>query len=259
MKKVIRVVLFCFFILPSFTLFTPSSLWAIDMAPYYSQGFVPGNYWTYLVNNDHYETSTVLSGTLEINGIPTTVRETVTNLGPILYYYNSQDSTGSYFHRMVATDRYIEDLGYFDYTYTFNPPIKRCNAIAEIGDVINNTTTVQMRIVGSGVDEQVTGAYTESTEICGFENITTALGNFDTLKITRSNSMSYSYGGIDYFITSTAVYWTVPSVGSVRTIINTSDGTHEEGELVETNLLSISAIDSGSGGGGGCFVSTILP
>jgi hypothetical protein len=145
------------------------------------------NAWTYRVNGAMSNTTTVLPGTTNINGVATKALQD--SDGSTAYYTN--DGNGVRIHRESDPSQGI--------TITFSPPVKIVNATTDIGQTVNSSGTASTNVGNFG--------YTASFTVEAFETSTVPLGSFPvvrlqgtlTLKGVVSESLTIyaaSYGGI---------------------------------------------------------------
>ena len=198
--------------------------------------FVPGNAKTW-VEDGRYTIQTVLSGTVEVNGIQTTVIEETGGNYPGRRFYYSIDATGYYHHRTFVPNAYLEGVGFADTTGTYSPPVLLSPPILSIGQTINGKSGLVVQVV---TKTQGTASFVYTFEysytLVGFENVTVPLGNFDALKVTSTEKIYGTNYGKSESSTRTGTNWTVHGIGSIKSITTSSDGETRTRELVSINF-----------------------
>lgn len=213
------------------------------MEPYYEADFKDGNTWTIRKNGVTYS-ETILTGTINIDGVSTKVLLQTGGEYSGGKEYQSMDDTGFYLNRIYLPDEYIEGLGFADITTTFIPPLKQSDKIVDIGQLLQSTGTAHYVVSGSttitfDVD------YDYKIKAVGYENVTVPYGNFFALKVQISLALS-GWVGDEYFSSSeTATMWAIPHLGSVKDVSLNDQGETDVYELEDTNI-PFEQIDSDS-------------
>lgn len=198
-----------------------------------------GMAWIYLEDGLNSVTHSVLPGNEYIDGIATKVVQqsggeysgTTTNY--------SNNTTGISEHKEYSPDVFIEGVGFQDITAILTPPMKFANTTVNIGDLINSSGTVNYTFSGLGTFPL---NYNSTAKFVRFENVTVPLGNFVTIKIQNSLTIS-GYINSQYFaITATRTFWLAKYIGLVKSI-SVIEEVQTTNELVSINFQPFFSAD----------------
>ena len=118
-------------------------------------------------------------------------------------------SNGYKIHKIVATE-YISGHGDVEVYVEMNPPLQIAHATIQPGQRVTSTGALNYVIPSLG--ESFAATYTSISELLGFEEIVTPLGNFLAAKISSSLSTISSDGSAS----TESVSWFVEGLGEVK-------------------------------------------
>lgn len=199
-------------------LFISAPVWsAFPTADYFP--LPDGASWNYIDSDSFPYSAWVVSGTVNINGVPT--KELADSEDNSFYYTN--DANGLRLHRL--------GIPFASSTVTFKPPIRMVNAAANIGDRLQSSGTADLLVPGAGTFEI---NYTATSTIAAAERITVPAGTFDTIRHTLTFRLFGTINNVPLDETSTGTLWIASGVGIVK------DDEAEFGilRLIDTNVAS---------------------
>lgn len=190
----------------------------------------PGLQWSYLENRLNTVTISVLAGPEYVNGVPTKVLQQMGGEASGGKMYFTNDVYGIREHKEYMPNSYIEGLG--NITVTLSPPVKYAAQMENIGDMTTSSGSAQMNLSGYGTFYL---NYSSTTRVVGFESIAVPLGNFTTIKIQTSLTISGTIYGQYLTETSTTTYWLAKDIGIIKSR-NVAGGYTNTDELTSTNI-----------------------
>ena len=161
---------------------------------------VSGTTWSYRTNGSFNYTSTVLTGTTNINGVAT---KAVQDSSGFTNYYTN-DSNGVRLHRQVDVSSGV--------TATFVPPMSIAAATTNVGQVANSG--------GTAVTNFGNFAYSSSFTITGFETVTVAIGRFDVVRVDGTVFIAGEPDTLTFYLAKNAGI-----VKSIETAVGETDTT----------------------------------
>jgi hypothetical protein len=203
------------------------NLFAITTAPYFP--IQAGNSWTYNNSVTGTYTTTVLNGTVLVNGVATVVLQDSDGLQS----YLTNDQNGIRLHRQYEPSVWFDGFGYTSFEVTYNPPMKMVDAEATIGSSINSIGTAITTASGIGT---FSFSYSLISSIDGFENVTVPAGSYLAVKSNSTLTISGNVQGTYISETSTSTDWLVKDVGPVKYQESGPDGLEVE-VLIATNVV----------------------
>jgi len=150
-------------------------MYAVDYYPLHT-----GNSWTYLIDGVTSDTDTVLSGTVNVNGIATKRIQTSSD-GSLVFYTN--DVNGLRLHKAVLDGDSV----------TFIPPARSLHPEINIGDVITSSGTASFYLPGYGTYPL---NYTATISVLVAETVTVPLGTYPAIKIQYSTTITGTIEGV---------------------------------------------------------------
>lgn len=198
-------------------LFVCMPVWsAFPVASYFP--LPDGANWNYIDDDSFPYSIWVVSGTYSINGADAKLLEDSDGNS----YYFSNDANGIRMHRV--------GIPIYSSTATFVPPIPMANAMANIGDRLNSSGAVELRVPGAGTFPL---NYTSIATIVTNERITVPAGAFDTIRHTLTYRMFGNIQGTPFDETDTSTVWFAPNIG----IVKDSEPGYPTLHLVDTNVV----------------------
>jgi len=196
-------------------------------------GYLPlatGNSWTYQVQGFSMTiTNTVLSGTLNINGVDTKIVQSSQGIRE----YFTNDGNGIRKHRNF----YPAGLPFPEaVTMTFVPPFSYANAQWDIGNQVSTTGRVDVFVEGYG---QVALNFQGTSTFEGLETVSVPAGTFPAIRL---RAIAQTWGTIEgeyFYLQETMTFWFVNRVGLVKQIVVSTDGIDTDTQtlvLTQTNV-----------------------
>ena len=169
-----------------------------------------GNEWIYQINGNAAltETDTVLNGTVLVNGVAT---KAVQDSDGLVSYYTNTD--GVKLHRQFEPGVDFGDGVPRNFTVTYSPPLQLAAAQTFVGDTISGNGTVTFVIAGLGTFP-INYSLTSTVEI--EENVSVPLGNFLSVKLKATLTLTGSIMGQPVNETSTGTLWLARYFGPVK-------------------------------------------
>jgi hypothetical protein len=214
-------------------------LFAITTAPYYP--IVAGNSWTYNSSYFGTYTTTVLNGTVPVNGVATFVLQ---DSDDGLQSYITNDQNGIRLHRQFEPSGWIDGQWYASFDITYSPPIKMAEAEMTVGASLFSTGSAITTVSGLGTFYLT---YSLTSSIDGLENVTVPAGTYQAVKITQSLTITGNIQGSYVYETSSSTTWLVKGLGEVKYSELDSDGLWQE-VLIATNVAPKVTPTAGSNG-----------
>lgn len=223
----------CLRILPClFLLILASTADALDLSRYMPHS--AGNQWSYQNNTLASMTSTLGSPVLLPGGV-TTIPATIINSSEPGYTstYSTMDATGLSRHQEFISSVAVAGYGNTSATAIYTPALIFAPLNVTVGNTYTSTGTASLTYTN------VTTAilnYSSSTQIVGFENVSSGTQSWPALKTINSVTISGTVNG--QFITSTTATtsWHVDGIGSVQMYSPNRLGIMEAWKLVSTNV-----------------------
>lgn len=178
--------------------------------------------WTYLVSNmgnTYFETSTVLPGTVIINGV--TTKQLWSSDGSIDYWTN--DVNGIRLHAMYDPEPPAA-------LFIFNPPMVLSSRTMDIPQTVDSFGLISVEFDDGGI---FVANYTASSTAQARESLTVPAGSYNTVRLHTSLRI-FSEGIFDD--TETIITWVSRYLGEVRSE-DTFRGVTKTRELTETNII----------------------
>jgi hypothetical protein len=188
---------------------------------------IPGTVWQYQINGQDKVSRKVLSKKVNVNGVDTNAVQYVEEK---ITAYFTNDSDGILLHGQYQPHVYVQGVGWVNIDATFNPPVRFSGINMGIGGSFHSQGVARTKVAGQTFDFNYT-ADTTITTIEAMENITVPAGNFDTIKVNVSLTLSSPYGD---FTTSQTLYL-AEGIGIVKDISTDTQGVISAAELVYTN------------------------
>jgi subtilisin-like proprotein convertase family protein len=137
-----------------------------------------GSAWAYQKNPGGSFTTTVLPGTVSVNGVPTKVFED-SDTGVREFY--TSDANGVRLHQEFQPNVVIPNIGTVDLTVTFSPPIQVANEETGVGQTVNSSGTARTNSLPVAGVLQL--PYSASFHIDDLETVTVPAGTFDVVRL----------------------------------------------------------------------------
>ena len=192
--------------------------WKLDDFP-----IVAGTTWKYLIDGQNEVTRKILKQKVNVNGVDTSVMQYVDEKFKI---YFTNDSNGILVHRQYQPNVAVQGR-LINIDATFIPPFHYAGPTLGIGGSIHSQGVARTKAAGRTFDFP----YTTDMTIEGMENITVPAGNFNTIKVKVTITLTSGY---DNSTISSTLHF-AEGIGIVKDVSVDTENLTSTAELVYTN------------------------
>jgi len=192
--------------------------WKLDDFP-----IVAETTWKYLIDGQNEVTRKILKKKVNLNGVDTSVMHYVDEKFKI---YFTNDSKGILVHRQFQPNVAVQGR-LINIDATFIPPFHYAGPTLGIGGSIHSQGVARTKAAGRVFDF----SYTADTTIEGMENITVPAGNFNTIKVKVTITLTSGYGNS----TISSILHFAENIGIVKDVSVDTENLTSTAELVYTN------------------------
>jgi hypothetical protein len=194
----------------------------------------PGNVWKYRVNGMHKESAQVLSGTVNVEGVETSVLQS----SPTgLKAFVTSASDGIRLHRLLLKEYPIPGLGNVAVTMTLIPPLVLVGGSIDPAQTFNSSGI--MRTNSLPVVGMLELPYSSSFTYDGFDVATVPAGTFDAIRISGTLTVQGQVGSV--------VIYAASGLGVVKATATNSLIPDASLELISTNAGNVTLITPNGG------------